>query len=463
MSDVATPKLRFVDTALYTIAMGTGLRWIAVAAAVGPSSLPLWLIALLVFFLPLAVATAELTGRFEGEGGIYAWVRDTLGPLAGFLCGWSYWFGQFPYFAGILYFLGGLVLAAVGGDPKDTLAYTGISLAVLAIVTAVQLMGLSWSKWLPNFGTAGGWVVLGIIVAAAVVLGLRGQSATDFAHADYMPKLSFDTVIFWGTLVFAYAGAEAVGFLRNEVEGGMRTVVRVLIALGVVSLVVYIAGTVAFLVILPHDALTRLSGFPDALKLGLAKAGAGPLAPYVIGLFALAMLGQLAGWFGVAARLPFAAGIDSFLPASFGRRSPRTGAPVNAIWLQTALTFAIVVLSQAGASVAGAYDFLVDMALLTAVIPYLFMFVGYLKIVRLPPAPQQWIAPGGTRVRVIVGALGLASSFVGLICSVVPNAGEPHPMLAFLKIVLSTVAMLVVGLVLYLIASHRRAAALDAP
>src|SRR3954470_3870145 len=111
-------KLKFLDTALYTLAVGTGIRWIAVAAAVGPSSLPLWILALVVFFLSLCVATAELTPRHAGEGGIYLWVREALGPFTGFVCGWFYWIALMPYFAGILYFLGGLILAALGGDPK---------------------------------------------------------------------------------------------------------------------------------------------------------------------------------------------------------------------------------------------------------------------------------------------------------------------------------------------------------
>src|SRR6185437_796173 len=142
----APQKLRFVDTALYGLALGTGMRWIAVAAA-----------------------AAELTSRFDGEGGIYVWSRDTLGPLAGFLCGWFYWIAQLPYFAGILYFLGGLFLAAIGGDPKDTLAYLAISVAILGAVTATQLLGLRYGKWLPNFGTAGGWTVLLVIVGVGVL------------------------------------------------------------------------------------------------------------------------------------------------------------------------------------------------------------------------------------------------------------------------------------------------------
>jgi len=43
------------------LAVGTGLRWIAVAAAVEPSSLILWLIALFTFFLQLAVWTGQIS------------------------------------------------------------------------------------------------------------------------------------------------------------------------------------------------------------------------------------------------------------------------------------------------------------------------------------------------------------------------------------------------------------------
>jgi len=454
MSD-APQKLRFLDTALYGLALGTGIRWIAVAAAVGPSSLSLWVLALVVFYLPLACATAVLSGRFEGEGGIYMWTRDSFGPLWGFLCGWSYWTAQFPYFAGILYFLSGLVLAALGGDPKDRLAYIAISVAILAIVTGAQLLGMRFGKWLPNIGTTAGWIVFAVIVAMAVAIGMRGESATHFLSESYLPHVGFDTAILWGTLVFAYSGIEALGFLRNEVEGGMKTLLRVLVIVGAGSTIIYLLGTVSFLVVLPRTALSRLGGFPDALAQGLGHVGVAHLAPYVIGLFALGMLGQFTGWFGVAARLPFAAGIDAFLPPLFARRSPKTGAPVAAIWLQSLLTLAMVLLSQAGASVGGAYDYLVAMGVLTAVVPYLFMFAAYLKIAPLAPGAQQWSPPGGARMNVILGIVGLVSTLIAIACTLVPNADEPHPLISVLKIAFSFAAICAIGILFYGLASLR--------
>src|SRR3569832_757566 len=379
------PKLKFLDTALYMLAVGLGIRWIAVAAAVGPASLLLWLLALFVFFIPLAVAVAELTARYVAEGGIYAWARDGIGPLPSFICGWLYWISLMPYFAGILYFLSGLIIAAIGADPKDTVLYISISVMISLLVTAVQVAGLKYGKWPPNIGIIGGWVVVFIIVGIGTVLAFEGRSATDFTHSSYAVPMNFDTAILWGTIVFAYSGLEAAGMLRNEIEGGMRTIVRALAIVGVGSLFVYIAGTSSFLVILPQSQLSRLAGFPDALRIGLDHVGLARFAPVVIGLFALSMLGSFVAWFGVGARLPFAAGIDAFLPAVFAKRSPMTGAPVPAILQQAGLMIGVAMLSQAGSSVAGAYDFLVAMAVLGSTIPYLFMFWVYIKTADMAP------------------------------------------------------------------------------
>jgi amino acid transporter len=457
------PKLKFVDTALYTLAVGTGIRWIAVAAAVGPSSLPLWVLALFVFFIPLSVATAELTSRFEGEGGIYLWVRETLGPFAGFLCGWFYWISLMPYFGTILYFLSGLILAALGADPKNTFAYLSISVALSVLVTGIQIGGLRYGKWLPNIGMTGGWIVVAVILAIGLVIGVRGQGATDFAHASWVAPLNFDTAILWGTIFFAYSGVEAVGMLRNEIEGGMRTVLWVLVILGAGSLIIYVAGTSAFLAILPQSELTRLAGFPDALRVGLGRVGLAGYGSAVIGLFALSMFGSFTGWFGVAARLPFAAGLDHFLPPLFAWRSPKSGAPIPAILLQAALMLGMILLSQAGASVAGAYDFLVAMAVLGSTIPYVFMFAGYLKAARMPDAPGVWRPAGGVRTSIVLGCTAQIATLLAIACTLVPSSNDPHPLAAFVKIVLAAFAMAAVGILFYWLADRRRQAALAVP
>jgi glutamate:GABA antiporter len=458
MADTA-PRLKFLDTALYAIVMNIGLRWLPVAAAVGPAAFPMWILALVTFYVPLACASAELTTRFSGEGGIYSWVRETYGPLAGFLCGWFYWFALMPFFAGILYFLVGLIATAFGADTHNTSLNLALSLGIGILIVAFQTVGLRYGKWLTNFGAACSWLIFLVIAGVALMLVFRGHSATHFAAGPFLPAMNFDSAILWGSIVFAYSGVEGIAFVRNDIQGGMRTVVRVVAILGAAMALIYIAGTAAMLVILPQSELTRLAGFPDVLHATFAKAGAPGLAGIAMGLLALAQLGGLTAWFVAGAKLPMSAGLDNFLPAVFARKNEKTGVPVAATWLQGGLMLFMVVLGEAGSSAATAYDFLVSMSVITNSIAYVFLFAVYLKRAREAPMPGVWRTPGGAVASIVLGLVGLVMTVIAIVCSAIPSDGDPHPGATLLKIVLSTLAMLVVGLAFYWLADRRRRSA----
>ena len=243
--------------------------------------------------------------------------------------------------------------------------------------------------------------------------------------------------------------------LRNEIRGGVRTIVRALMVAGVGGLFVYVVGTSSFLVIMPQSAQTGLSGFSDALASGLRQLGLARYAPWVIGLFALSMLGGFTAWFGVGARLLFAAGIDSFLPPLFARRNAKTGAPVAAILLQAVLMLAFVLLSQAGETAAKAYEFLVQMSVLGSTVPYLFMFWVHIKTAGMAAVPGLWTPPGGKRMTRGLGWLGLVSSAVAIACTLIPNPDDPDRWTGFYKIFGGTAATLAVGLALYWLAKRK--------
>ncbi|HEY5339204.1 MAG TPA: APC family permease [Rhizomicrobium sp.] len=451
----AAPRLKFLDTTLYAIVATIGIRWLPVAAAIGPSSLPLWLLAFFIFYIPLGAATAELTARYQGGGSLYSWTRGAFGPLSAFVCGWFYWISLLPYLAGIIYFLSGLILSAVGADTHNTTLYLAVSVVVTTIATAIQLLGLRFGKWLTSLGAAGSWSIFFLIIAAAAILLARNQGATNFLTSSYIAPRNFDTAILWGTIVFGISGAESVAFLRNDIEGGMRTIRRVLVALGVAMALIYMVGTAAMLVILPQAQLTRLSGLADALHAAFAHVGFPALAVFAIAFFALSQFGGLTAWFGIGARLPLEAGIDNFLPPVFAKRSARTGAPVPAILLQGGLTLFVVILSQAGEGAAAAYDFLLAMSVLTATIPYIYVFAAYLARDRWPAIPDAWIPPGGARTGIVLGVVGMISTLVAIACTMVPSGTDLHPLATFLKIVFSTLGALAVGLFLYWLGQRR--------
>jgi len=458
-----TPRtLGFADLFFYAASVALSIRWISVAAAAGPASLPIWALAVLVFSAPLIVATAELTGRFPGEGGVYTWTGETFGPFWGFLCGWLYWVSNLPFFSGVLVFMLNLLALAMGPAGKPLLdqpwLFTTVAVALSIAVGALHYVGLGTGKWLSNIGGAANFALIGLLAVTAIGVGLKQGSATDFVHASYRPPLDANGAILWATMVFGVAGSEALAFMRNDVRGGMRTILAVLATVALVQIAFYLAGTGSLLVILTPQTATRLSGLPDALILGLKTLGLGQVAPLVLlGAF-LCSLGSYSAWFGVGARLPFAAGIDAYLPAAFGRRDPRSGAPVVSVAVQTVIVAVIVVISQAGETLKAAYDFLVAMTVLSYTLPFLFLFAVFLAAQRRPAPPDAWKTPGGRSVALAIGAVGLTAAVVAVLCTLVPSPDAKDQMGEMLKLVFASGVLIFSGVGFYAAAKWRAGA-----
>ena len=52
--------MRLRDVVLFNVTAIVGLRWLTTAGRIGPPSLALWALAMVVFFLPSALAVREL-------------------------------------------------------------------------------------------------------------------------------------------------------------------------------------------------------------------------------------------------------------------------------------------------------------------------------------------------------------------------------------------------------------------
>lgn len=455
------PKpIKFWELVLYATALNFGLRWLATAGAIGPASLPIWILAAIGFLAPLAIATAELAGRFEGEGAVYAWTRDTLGPFAGFLCGWIYWVCNLPFFSGVLFYTVE-VLSYVSPEMRSALEPAWVKLTVTTLlavaVAGANLITMIGNRYITVFGAVSSLVLLAVLLLLGFELGMRDGPATDFASTDYIPPLDANAAILWATMVFGFAGAEAVALLRNDIAGGMPRLVRAIAMIGVFLVVAYVAGTIAVLSILTPEQASRLSGVPEAFQVGLNRVGSGEYAPYAMILLALVMMGSYSAWFGAAAKIPYAAGLDSVLPRVFAHRDPRTGAPVASIILQTVSVVALIWLSQAGENARAAYDFLISMSVLSYTLPFLFLFAAYLKAQGTPAPAGAWVSPGGANGARAIGAIGFVVTLSAILCSLVPNPDAEDPLMVTLKLVLASVVLLLSGAVFYVLGKRRPA------
>jgi glutamate:GABA antiporter len=452
-------SLRFRDLTLFYVVTILSVRWVATAAAAGPGTLLVWIFALLGLFVPLGASVIALATRYPDEGGLYVWTREAFGDRTAFLAAWTYWMSNLPYFPAILYFGAGSVLVAFGRHGRALAAsptyYMAFAVFWLFVIMALNVRGIEAGKWLNNICSVGGWLPISILIALAIVVASHHGSATRFTVASMTPHLTLQNAIFWSTIFFAFSGCECASFMGEEMENAPRILPRALLTAGSMIAVAYIAGTIAMLVALPSAAVSGVDGFMRGIEQLAGHLGIPWLIPLMAILVALSAVGGAAGYLSSTSRLPFVAGIDRYLPAAFGNIHPRFRTPWIALIVYGLAGIVTAILGQAGTTVRGAYDVLVSMALITLFIPYLLLFAALIRLVRRGVLTRLPL-PGGPPVAIALAVIGFASTAMTIVLSTVPAPDDAHPTLAVAKVLLSTLAIILTGLVVFAIGRRRK-------
>ena len=446
----------FWDVLLFNIATVLGPRWIAAAGHNGTSSISLWALAALFFFVPGAFVINELSSRFPDEGGLYVWAKEAFGDFHGFVAGWTYWIYTVFYFPGLLLAsasMSAYVLGEKGAAlSQDRTFLLTISLALLLVAVLLNIIGLNIGKWLQNAGGVGTYLPLLMLAGVALLVYFKHGSVTHFTWANMMPTWNWDTVNFWSQIAFAFTGLELVSAMSEEVRDPRRTLPRAVFGAGAMIAFMYIAGTFAILALVPAADLDPKSGVFHAITLGSVALKLGFLGILAALLVTVGNAGGVGSTVAGIARVPFVVGIDRYLPAAFGKIHPKWKTPYISILVQAGVSGAILLLSQINETTRGAYQFLIDAAIILYFIPFLYMFAAVIKLARRKDRMENEhvvLVPGGLSGVWISGSLGFLVVLIGIAVSLVPP-GDSSDKLGFeLKLVGGTLASILLGLVLY--------------
>jgi len=454
----------FWDVLLFCIAAVLGPRWIAAAARNGQSSISLWILAALLFFVPTAYVVVELSTRFPEEGGLYVWTKLAFGDFHGFVAGWTYWIYTMFYFPGLL-LASAAMSAYVGGGSTAWMAESRTfllagSLLMLILAVWLNIIGLHIGKWLQNAGGVGTYLPLMMIVGVAFLLWSRHGSVTHFTWAAMLPHWDWDTVNFWPQLAFAFAGLELVSAMSEEVKNPQRTFPRAIFASGALIALMYIAGTVAVLMMLPSETVDPKSGVFQAITEGsavLRMAAVGVIAALLV---TVGNAGGVGSTVAGVARIPFIVGIDRYMPAAFGKIHSRWKTPYVSILVQAVISGVVLLVAQINENTRGAYQILVDAATILYFIPFIYMYAAAIKLYARPDRRENRSAvliPGGRVGVCVAGGLGLLVVAVGIVLSFIPPGDTSSKILFETKLVAGTVLSVLLGLILYYRGARLRA------
>ncbi len=382
-------------------------------AANGGVTIWLWIISLILFFWPQGIAVIELAHRYPGEGGVYLWAKEVFGDFHGFLSGWCYWTNNMLYVPTIMLYFVGVSVYVLGpghqGLADNKLFAASVSLALLALLTLLNILGLGVGKWINNVGAIGTFIAAAVLIGLGVVICLRFGTA--ISPSDFkIPANPRFVLNSFGVICFGLIGLELASVMGDEIRDPARTLPGAVAWGGVIAGTLYVAVTLTLLVSV-GKSVNVLQGVVQAVSAMAARVGVNWISvPFAV-MLSLAIAGIGSAWTGGCARIPFVAGLDSYMPSWLGNIHPRYSTPYAALIVQGVVSAVLVILNFAGAGVQETFQKLLSLAVVLNLVPFVYMFGALVKFALTEPVPRGQYS---RTTLFVAGASGLLTASLGI-------------------------------------------------
>jgi amino acid transporter len=390
------------DLVLLFVVAVFNLNVVPSIAANGGVTIWLWIISLVLFFWPQGIAVIELAHRYPGEGGVYLWAKEVFGDFHGFLSGWCYWTNNMLYVPTVMLYFVGVSVYVLGpnhlGLADNKIFASTTSLFLLALLTVLNIVGLGVGKWINNLGA------IGTFIAAAVLIGLGilmwSRFGTTITVTDFkIPSNPRFVLNSFGVICFGLVGLELASVMGDEIKDPARTLPGAVAWGGVLSGALYVGATLTLLIAVGKN-VNVLQGIVQAVSQMAGRVGVAWITvPFALMLsFSIAGIGS--AWMGGSARIPFVAGLDSYMPSWLGKIHPRYATPYAALIVQGIVS-----------AVLETFQKLLSLAVVLQLVPFLYMFGALIRFAIRETTPQGQYSRA---TLFLAGTSGLLTTVLGI-------------------------------------------------
>ena len=392
-----------------------------------------------LFALCGALTLAEVSGAFPQTGGVYVYIREAWGRLAGFLFGWTELvLIRAAALGAISTTFAEYMLRVSGRDPGlapyDSYVHYVAAIAILLTAT-FNYVGLKWGSLVQSITTLAKVGALLLIIVLAFALGLP-QTGGHYTPA--FPPGSFSLMPFGLALVsvlWVYDGWADVTFVGGEVKDPERNLPRVLIYGTLIIITLYLLANLAYLAVLPMEELrTSKLVAADVAERVMGTPGVAFVSVAVM----VSTFGTLNGSVMTGARVLFATAADGLLFKPIARVHPRFKTPSVAIILEAMLGVLFVLV--------GTFEQLAD-AFVTAIVPFYALAVASVFVLRRRP---DYAPPFRVPGYPVVPAIFIVATLL-LLGNAIIDPASRYPTLAVLGVI-------VVGIPVFFLSGGRKTA-----
>jgi glutamate:GABA antiporter len=453
--DQLKKELGLRDLVLTQIVFVVGTSWVGTAAKLGSSQTVYWLLAILLFYLPVAAVVIYLNRLMPLEGGLYQWAKFGFNDFMGFIVAWNLWLLGIVVMAGTGLVIATQIFYAIGPSaawmPGNRIFVSALNGALIAVLILVTIRGLSLGKWVHNVGA----ILLLATYCALVALPFVARALGKLPHYRpiewTMPATTlFSLNIFSKMALGALSGFEYVAILAGETRAPVRNIGRSVIIAAPIIALMFILGTSSVMAYVDFADIDLIGPVPQALSIGTRDFGVGGVvASIAILMLAGRAIALLSIYFTGNTRLPMVAGWDRILPAWFTRLQPRYKTPINSIIFVGIVTFIFAVGTQLGVGAQEAFQLIDNAAGIFYAVAYLVLFaIPMFGLRQQALRPPLWLK--------IVAAAGTLTTLLYIVFTIFAIVEVQSRFSFAAKIIIVTVAANLIGVLIFIPGERRR-------
>ena len=434
-------RFRTLDAILSVICVVFVCEAAAPAAAIGNSQYFWWLLMIFAFLLPYGLISAELGTAYEGEGGVYEWVRMAFGRRWGTRTAWYYWV-NLPLWIASLAVMFPEILRSAFGVNLGLVPALAIELAFIWGVAGVSMFPVCDSMWILK-----GSALIKVLLALAVgALGVHRAMAVGLANPvslrSLLPSLRPGELSHISVILFNFLGFEIICSFSGDMEAPRRQIPRAIVAGGLVIAGIYLFSAFGIGAAIPFDQLSVDSGLIDAIA--LMTGGSGAFVGIAAALFLLSLFGNVLSWsLGVNA-VACRAATQGDMPQVFALRRPG-GMPLGSALMNGVVASAVVLLAPLVRNEALFWSFFaLNMVML--LLAYLPVFPAFYRMRRLDPDRRRpFRVPGGRGLLCLMTVIPMALLILSVFFTTVPMRFDPVSLAETLPITSGSAVCVLIG------------------
>lgn len=390
-----TKSVSLMKSILFTICSILVLDTFVAPAIIGVSSITIWIITAVIFFIPYGLLSSELGSTYPDDGGICSWVDRAFGERTAVMTGWYYWvnvaFWMPAVFVAFAYWFS---YAFAPGAPNLVLA--AIATLMCWLIVWIGIRGVELSVTVSSIAAVCKVAVLLLFGFLGIAYAIKHGLANDFSLSSFIPSLG-NTTQYIAVIVYNLLGFELIGSIGSQIHNPGKTIPRMTVVSGAIITAMYVFGTFGILAAVPADNVDTVDGFYFALEeLCTVFGPAGKAVFYVVIVVAmLTLVSNMVSWTLGANEALIAANLDR-RSRFLGHRSRKYGTADNLYLVMGVLATVLIVLNFALSGDANdIFWTILAFSTLIFLLPYLFMFPAAVRLRYKDPHTERPYRVGG--------------------------------------------------------------------